>query len=157
MAISPVCPKCGAIAKSGETSCCSRGGSWFKTCGGFGNARYHHTWYEGIQACKARPQSRTIVGSQANAAQPADVRGDGTVYSKGVIAANLSLLKSDKTSVFPTSRLANMSNANAESDIMSNQVSSTPSASASSTTQGYGVIINALVNLFSISLVGLTI
>merc|ERR1719305_1436371 len=48
----PVCPRCGTIVKSDKISCCGRGGSWFKNCGGIGNIKLHHTWYEGIQACK---------------------------------------------------------------------------------------------------------
>jgi len=63
------CTRCGTIGKSGKSSCCGRGGSWFKTCGGFGNTKRQRTWYEGIQACKARSQSKTAVGQQLNAAQ----------------------------------------------------------------------------------------
>ena len=46
------CPKCGTSKKSGKHSCCARGGAWFKRCGDAGNARFQHTWAEGIQACK---------------------------------------------------------------------------------------------------------
>ena len=53
--IRPVCPKCGVIAKSGKNSCCSRGGAWFRNCGGTGNTKQaRHTWYEGIRACNTR-------------------------------------------------------------------------------------------------------
>ena len=65
-------------------SCCARGGSWFKNCGRAGNTRLHHTWYEGIQACKAWSQSRTAVGHQENAAQQKDIdssHGDGKVIT----------------------------------------------------------------------------
>merc|ERR1712032_1145875 len=71
-------------------SCCARGGSWFKTCGGDGHARLQHTWYEGIDACKARTRSSTAVGQQANAAQQKGIgssHGAGKVNSKGVITA----------------------------------------------------------------------
>ena len=54
--VSSVCSKCGTIEKSGQSSCCARGGSWFKNCGGTGNAKVDHTWYEGINACKAQGQ-----------------------------------------------------------------------------------------------------
>ena len=60
-----VCSRCGAINKSGERSCCGRGGSWFKNCGGADNTKLHHTWHEGIQVCKARSQTKTdIVGGE---------------------------------------------------------------------------------------------
>merc|ERR1712032_818518 len=49
------CPKCGTD-KSGKHSCCSRGGSWFKKCGKPGDSKYVHTWAEGVQACKAKPE-----------------------------------------------------------------------------------------------------
>merc|ERR1712032_1428143 len=61
-----VCPKCGIIAKSGKSSCCGRGGSWFKNCGGAGNTKLRHTWYQGIQACKARTRSKSSIGQQVN-------------------------------------------------------------------------------------------
>ena len=70
---SVVCPRCGTIAKSGKNSCCGRGGSWFKTCGGTGTKKNHHTWYEGIKVCKVRSQSKTAVGQQLNAAQQEDI------------------------------------------------------------------------------------
>ena len=64
-----VCLKCGTIDNSGKTSCCGRGGSWFENCGGVGNKKLSHTWYEGIQACQARSQSMTVIGQQLHAAQ----------------------------------------------------------------------------------------
>ena len=64
-----VCPRCGTTGKSGKTSCCGRGGSWFKSCGGDGNTKLQHTWYEGIQACKARSQFKAVIGQQLNGAQ----------------------------------------------------------------------------------------
>ena len=47
-------------------SCCIRGGSWFKNCGAAGNTKVEHTWYEGIQACNTRRQSK--IALQLNAA-----------------------------------------------------------------------------------------
>ena len=54
--VGDLCPKCGAIKKSGERerSCCARGGAWFKNCGDVGDTKFDHTWAEGIQACKGR-------------------------------------------------------------------------------------------------------
>ena len=69
MTVSPVCLKCGIIKKSGKTSCCGRGGSWFRNCGGAGVAKLRHTWYEGIQTCKARSQSKAIIEQYSNATQ----------------------------------------------------------------------------------------
>ena len=66
--ITSACPKCGVIAKSGEISCCGRGGSWFRNCGSAGNAKLHHTWYEGIQVCKTRVQPKRASGRHSNAA-----------------------------------------------------------------------------------------
>merc|ERR1711934_458561 len=68
-AIRTACLKCGTIKKSGKTSCCGRGGSWFGNCGRDGNAKVVRTWYEGIQVCKARSHSKAAIGRQSNAAQ----------------------------------------------------------------------------------------
>ena len=48
------CPKCGRTSKSGKRSCCARSGAWFKKCGNFGDAKFDHTWAEGIYACKSQ-------------------------------------------------------------------------------------------------------
>ena len=50
--IPPACPKCAAIKKSGKLSCCAPGGTWFENCGTSGNSNTHHTWVEGVKACK---------------------------------------------------------------------------------------------------------
>ena len=68
--ISIICPRCGTIDKSGKISCCGRGGSWFRNCGASGNTQLHHTWHEGIQACKTWLHSKTTtIGQQLNAVQ----------------------------------------------------------------------------------------
>ena len=67
-----VCSRCGTIGKSDKSSCCGRGGSWFRNCGGTGNAKLQHAWYEGIQACKARSQPRRVIGDQLSVAQQKD-------------------------------------------------------------------------------------
>merc|ERR1712032_833458 len=69
-----VCQRCGTIAKSGKPSCCGRGGSWFKNCGGGGNTKHPHTWYDGIQACKARSQSKRVIDNQLDLAQQKQAR-----------------------------------------------------------------------------------
>ena len=84
--ISLVCSKCGTVGKSGKSSCCGRGGSWFRNCGSAGNAKLDHTWYEGIQACKTRSQSKASIGRQSNAAQQrTSSNGHGMSNLKAVI------------------------------------------------------------------------
>ena len=51
MSTSNTCTQCGSTNKSGKRSCCARGGSWFEKCGDVGEAKFDHTWAEGIQAC----------------------------------------------------------------------------------------------------------
>ena len=46
------CRNCGTTTKFGQRSCCARGGAWFKECGDTGDTKFHHTWIEGIWACK---------------------------------------------------------------------------------------------------------
>lgn len=50
--VSSSCDKCGTITKSGELSCCARGGSWFKKCADAVGPKFDHTWAEGVQICK---------------------------------------------------------------------------------------------------------
>ena len=45
------CSKCGTIKKTGKKSCCAPGGAWFKDCGDTGDAKFHHTWADGIKSC----------------------------------------------------------------------------------------------------------
>ena len=92
--INSVCPKCGTIAKSGKSSCCGRGGSWFKNCGGTGSASLHHTWYEGIHACNARTQSRIVVGQQAENSK--------TIFGVSMTITPMSVNMSTPTSNIPT-------------------------------------------------------
>ena len=87
-----VCPSCGTIKKSGKKSCCGRGGSWFENCGGTGNAKYPHTWYDGIQACKTRSPSKAVIGQHSNVAkhkfidfsQSADIANDDTIVFQAI-------------------------------------------------------------------------
>ena len=85
-----VCPRCGTIEKSGKMSCCGRDGSWFNNCGGAGNTRLQHTWYEGIQACKTWTRSGTSIGQRENTAQEKGTQsshGGDKVNSKGIMTA----------------------------------------------------------------------
>merc|ERR1712032_266645 len=41
--------------------------------GGGGNTKHPHTWYDGIQACKARSQSKRVIGKQLNLAKQKEV------------------------------------------------------------------------------------
>merc|ERR1711934_354825 len=50
-AIGSICSKCSTIKKSGKISCCAPGGAWFNHCGS--GSDVEHTWFEGLQACKA--------------------------------------------------------------------------------------------------------
>ena len=52
------CLKCGIFAKSGRRSCCARGGSWYRNCGGFNDPTVDHTWFDGIDACKGKLMAR---------------------------------------------------------------------------------------------------
>ena len=48
------CSKCGIIKKSGQLSCCARGGAWLNNCGDPGDSSFEHTWIEGIEACESK-------------------------------------------------------------------------------------------------------
>ena len=88
MTTSPVCLKCGSIGKSGKTSCCGRGGSWFENCGGAANVKLEHTWYEGIRVCKTRSQFNTVIAQHLNDTQEKDIdsssNGDGIIHLKSI-------------------------------------------------------------------------
>ena len=84
--VQSVCHKCGTIEKSGRNSCCGRGGSWFKNCRSAGDAKLRHTWYEGIQVCSTRSQSKRARGRQSNPAQRFNSSGGvATRNSKAVM------------------------------------------------------------------------
>ena len=81
------CQKCGTILKSGKRSCCGRGGSWFRNCGSASDAKFLHTWYDGIQSCKKQAHFKTGSAQQSNTAQKLNSRnGFGTANSKSVIS-----------------------------------------------------------------------
>ena len=68
-----VCPKCGVFKKSGVSSCCGRGGSWFGNCGSTGDLTQEHTWSEGIQVCEVWARSKIPVDQHLNVAQQFDL------------------------------------------------------------------------------------
>ena len=88
--VSSVCPKCGIAKRSGKSSCCGRGGSWFGNCGSTGDTKVDHTWYEGLQACKARTQSKTVIGQQLNGVQQGSKAVSTTVFAMVPASANTS-------------------------------------------------------------------
>ena len=67
-AISRTCPKCGTIASSGKISCCGHGGSWFGKCGSARNAKFGHSWDDGIRACRVG-QFEIAVAQQLSASR----------------------------------------------------------------------------------------
>ena len=79
-AVTFVCPKCGIAKKSGKMSCCGVSGSWFGNCGSVRDTRIGHTWYEGLQACKAQAQSKTVMGQELS-----DVSQERNESSNGVV------------------------------------------------------------------------
>jgi len=100
-AISSVCSKCGTIKKTGISSCCARGGSWFEDCGDAGDDNFGHTWFEGIQACKTIsslsaesnsrriPHEKAVVDQQSRAAAQSQSTGDlHRDHVHGVVTAN---------------------------------------------------------------------
>ena len=104
--VGSVCPKCGTIGKSGKRSCCGRGGSWYRNCGSAGNTKRRHTWYEGMQTCKAREQLKTISGQESNAAQHANSSNDiYTTNSKTVVTAAKTFTLTSSNTLTPMSSL----------------------------------------------------
>ena len=57
------CPKCGVAKSSGKSSCCARGGAWFKNCGDPGDPNFDYTWYEGIQSCTKKSKKKMLPSS----------------------------------------------------------------------------------------------
>ena len=78
------CSKCGTIKKSGQRSCCVRGGDWFKKCGNPGDLRFEHTWFEGIEAC---PNRQNIAAQVEVAEIPTTVN----VFAQAVVSGTVAL------------------------------------------------------------------
>ena len=70
-----VCLKC-VTNRAGRSSCCARGGAWFKNCGDGGDTQFDHTWAEGLQACDhlvdtvLSVQSKLLAGNMLNMSRP---------------------------------------------------------------------------------------
>ena len=82
--VSSACPKCGITTKSGKISCCGRGGSWFGDCGSGGDTKFGHTWYDGLQSCRAWSESKAVIVQQLNEAEQ---QRDGSSEADGSTAA----------------------------------------------------------------------
>ena len=150
------CPRCGTIAKSGKMSCCGRGGSWFKNCGGTGKMKLHHTWYEGIQACKTPSQSKTVIGNQLNGAHQEDTDSSESTnmdHYKRVIAATRTFAFTPKSHmparVSITTTPALMLMTNMSNTLMTYSIHTT-SASKVTVTQGCVCGLTNTVYLFVI-------
>ena len=63
------CAKC-VVNKAGKSTCCARGGSWFKRCGKTDDSKFEHTWDEGIKACEKPDsgvaQAQAMLSNQTN-------------------------------------------------------------------------------------------
>ena len=100
--ISSTCSKCGIVKKSGKMSCCGIGGSWFGNCGSASDTNTEHTWHEGLQACKAQAQSKTVISQELS-----DVSQERNASSSGVDAANSkSVAMAAKSAASASSRMA---------------------------------------------------
>ena len=140
-----VCPRCGTIEKSGKMSCCGRGGSWFKHCGGGGNTKLHHTWSEGIQACNARSQSKTGIGEELNAGrQQVNDVSQGSATNTFVLASvNTSTLISDAASTATSTYTSDNMPITSTNDELTSSIHT--SASTSVTTLGCGNLLKITV------------
>ena len=150
---SSLCRNCGTIAKSGKSSCCGRGGSWFGNCGSPGNAKLHHTWYEGIRACTTRTQSKAAISRQSNAAQQRNSpNGFGTAKSKIVIGDPKKFTLAPANTATPRrNAFHGVGTANVKSAITEAQTFALPLANTSAAMSGTIAMItsteaNALLN-----------
>ena len=149
-----VCPRCGTIEKSGKMSCCGRGGSWFKHCGGGGNTKLHHTWSEGIQACNARSQSNTGVGEELNAGR--QQVNDVSQGSAVIAATNTFALASVNTSTL-ISDAASTGRSTYARDSVSITSTNAWLPSLTHTSAGTSVITRGCPDLFKITFCGNTV
>ena len=156
-----VCPRCGSIKKSGKPSCCGRGGSWFKKCGGAGNAKLQHTWHEGIQACKARSQSKAVIAQELNGAPQKDTdssQGAGnTNYKVAILATktpiNTSTTMLDTMSI--VSSLDTVSIAMSARALVTNTATNTLMTSSTQTSASTPVITQGCVHLLKIVVISI--
>ena len=73
---SSVCLKCGTVMKSGKSSCCGRGGSWFGRCTSARDANLTHTWYDGVRVCTAQRSQQVIQQRLQASLRRSDVSSD---------------------------------------------------------------------------------
>lgn len=52
-----VCINCGEL-KTGEASCCGKGGDWANKCGNADDPRFYHSWSDGLLACESKLSTR---------------------------------------------------------------------------------------------------
>ena len=90
---SDICSECGTIQKSGKSSCCGYGGSWFGHCRSVGKANVVHTWNEGIWACKAR-QFQSVPSQQLHFSQ---TKSHDSFNDSSIVNANASIMMSSHT------------------------------------------------------------
>merc|ERR1712032_1285595 len=151
-----VCPRCGSIKKSGKLSCCGRGGSWFKKCGGAGNAKLEHTWHEGIQACKARSQFKAVIAQELNGAPQKDTdssQGAGNTNYKVVIAATKPPINNSTTTLDTTSIITSpdtVSITMSARALVTNTVTNTLITSSTQTSASTSITTQGCVNLLKI-------
>lgn len=84
-----ICRQCGIMRQSGKASCCTRGGSWFRTCGSARSTHLPHTWHEGIQACKAQQFQPAISQQLKDPQLKSNVSTIGTTSKAIIVAARL--------------------------------------------------------------------
>ena len=151
-----VCPRCGTIKKTDKSSCCGRGGSWFRNCGGAGNTKLPHTWYEGIQACKSRTLSKKDISQQKriDSSHGADI-----INYKSVITATKTFLFtsvntptpiSESTAPINTTTYTSSQTLIENRPITSNSLmisSNHPPVSTSITSQGCEILLEMIVHI----------
>ena len=103
MAVDPVCAKCGRLNKSGF-SCCAPGGSWFKKCGVVGT-KFHHTWKEGMRACKKWSEPKTVISQQLHAVQMLNLSNNAMIANTKAVA-----MATQTVAFTPTNKSTAMSN-----------------------------------------------
>ena len=89
-----VCTKCAMSKKSGELSCCARGGSWFGKCGNFRDIFEYH-WDDGVDACKQ--MARAMNDHQTKTKSKSKRLGSGYDGNSSKVSIFVSKTKSEST------------------------------------------------------------
>ena len=157
-----VCPECGSIDKSGKSSCCGRGGSWFGNCGSAGGMKLDHTRHEGIWACKARQfqaeASQQLHASQAKSNASSDDFSVSMVSRAVVVPAHIF----GSTSVYtpkPVPLVSSLTlpvNTDATNDTSTTASKSTGSTITTSTQTSLGMLLLRLIILLNAGTYGLS-